>query len=236
VVFVVPRFEEIFNGLLNGRPMPAFTRFVIGLSTGARDHLPALLIGAAVAGGAFAALRQTRPGRAALDRLRLHFPILGELHRKTAVARFTRTLGTLTTNGVPILQALQIVKDTAGNGVVAGAVQVVHDRVADGEPMAGPLRESGVFPALVAGMIDIGEQTGALPEMLNRVADACDEEVDHATAALTSLLEPILIVFLAIIVGAIVIALFLPLIDVVLNFDSGGAGAGSPGGGGGDAP
>ena len=219
MVFVVPRFNDIFNGLLNGRPMPAFTQFVLGVSTYARDHLIVTLgtVAAIVVSVAF--LGRTRPGRAALDRLKLSLPLFGDLIRKTAVVRFTRTLGTLTANGVPILQALKIVKDTAGNGVISNAVQAVHDSVADGETIATPLRMSGVFPALVPGMVDIGEQTGALPEMLNKIADTYEDEVDHSVAALTSLLEPVMIVFLAIIVGAIVIALFLPLVDIVTNFD-----------------
>jgi type IV pilus assembly protein PilC len=224
IVFVVPRFNDIFNGLLNGRPMPVFTQFVLGVSTYAKDHLIVTvgIAGSLVVGMAFAG--RTRPGRAVLDRLKLQLPLFGDLLRKTAVVRFTRTLGTLASNGVPILQALQIVKDTAGNVTISRAVQAVHDSVADGETITTPLRTSGVFPALVTGMVDIGEQTGALPEMLNKIADTYEDEVDHSVAALTSLLEPVMIVFLAIIVGGIVIALFLPLVDVVLNFDPNGGG------------
>jgi type IV pilus assembly protein PilC len=227
VVFVVPRFNEIFNGLLNGRPMPVFTQFVLGVSTYAKDHL-FVTMGTVVAFVvSITFLGRTRPGRAALDRLKLNLPLFGDLIRKTAVVRFTRTLGTLTANGVPILQALQIVKDTTGNVTISRAVQAVYDSVADGETITTPLRISGVFPALVIGMVDIGEQTGALPEMLNKIADTYEDEVDHSVAALTSLLEPVMIVFLAIIVGAIVIALFLPLVDVVLNFDPNGGGNGN---------
>ena len=230
IVFVVPRFNEIFSGLMNGKPMPAFTQFVLGISTFARDHLLVTVgfLGALVVGAT--ALGRTRAGRGILDRLKLSLPLFGELLRKTAVVRFTRTLGTLVTNGVPILQALQVVKDTTGNVVVSKAVQAVHDSVADGETISTPLRMSGVFPALVTGMVDIGEQTGALPEMLTKIADTYEDEVDHTVSALTSLLEPVMIVFLAVIVGAIVIALFLPLVDVVTNADfTGGGGGGNAG-------
>lgn len=221
VVFVVPRFQEIFDGLMGGRPMPTLTRWVIGFSLAARDHLAVVLAILGALGTAAVLLVRTPPGRLVFDRLKLAAPLFGDLIRKASVVRFTRTLGTLATNGVPILQALQIVRDTTGNVIVSRAVQSVHDSVADGEPVAVPLRASGVFPALVVGMVDIGEQTGALPEMLTRIADTYEEEVDHSVTALTSLLEPVMIVFLAIVVGCIVIALFLPLIDMVSGMDGG---------------
>ena len=135
------------------------------------------------------------------------------------MARFARTLGTLVSNGVPILPALNIVKETTGNTIVSDAVANVYTSVQEGETITAPLRASGVFPAVVVGMVDIGEQTGALPEMLLKIADNYDDEVDNAVAAMTSLLEPIMIIFLAIIVGSIVIALFLPLVDVAMNAD-----------------
>jgi type IV pilus assembly protein PilC len=142
---------------------------------------------------------------------------------KVAIARFTRTLGTLVSSGVPILQALTIVKETAGNVIIANAVNSVHEAVKEGETITAPLESSGVFPPMVISMVDVGEQTGALPEMLLRIADNYDEEVDNAVAAMTSLLEPIMIVFLAVVVGSIVIALFLPLIKMM---DSVGSEAG----------
>jgi type IV pilus assembly protein PilC len=227
MVFIVPRFKEIFDGLLNGRPLPAFTQFIMSLSLYAQKHfLGSALFLVAVAFGIFFGGR-TRAGRQLVDRLKLALPLLGDLFRKTAVVRFTRTLGTLASNGVPILQALQIVRETAGNVVISRAVQSVHDSVEDGETIAVPLRISGVFPALVVGMVDIGEQTGALPEMLSKIADTYEDEVDNTVAALTSLLEPVMIVFLAIVVGSIVIALFLPLVDAALNV-SGGTGSSDP--------
>jgi type IV pilus assembly protein PilC len=219
LVFVVPRFEEIFQGLLNGRPMPDFTRFVLDLSTAVKNHI-FLLLGLAL--GTILPLKLlagTRPGHHLTDRIKLNFPILGQIIRKAVVARFTRTLGTLVSNGVPILPALNIVKETTGNTIVSDAVADVYTSVQEGETITAPMRASGVFPAVVIGMVDIGEQTGALPEMLLKIADNYDDEVDNAVAAMTSLLEPIMIIFLAIIVGSIVIALFLPLVDVAMNAD-----------------
>ena len=132
-----------------------------------------------------------------------------------AISRFTRTLGTLVSSGVPILQALTIVRETSGNVVVSNAVTMVHESVKEGETITAPLDQSKVFPPMVISMVDVGEQTGALPEMLMRIADNYDEEVDNAVAAMTSLLEPIMIVFLAVIDGSIVLALFLPLISLI---------------------
>ena len=151
-------------------------------------------------------------------------PVVGPVISKVAISRFTRTLGTLISSGVPILQALTIVKETAGNVIISNAVNSVHESVKEGETITAPLEASGVFPPMVISMVDVGEQTGALPEMLLKIADNYDEEVDNAVAAMTSLLEPIMIVFLAIIVGSIVIAMFLPLIEMMnsMGNDSGG--------------
>jgi len=153
-------------------------------------------------------------------------PVVGPVVSKVAISRFTRTLGTLVSSGVPILQALTIVKETAGNTVIANAISRVHDSVKEGESIVQPLDASGAFPPMVISMVDVGEQTGALPEMLLKIADNYDEEVDNAVAAMTSLLEPIMIVFLAFIVGSIVIAMFLPLIDLMNKVgDTGGKGS-----------
>jgi type IV pilus assembly protein PilC len=154
-------------------------------------------------------------------------PAVGPVISKVAISRFCRTLGTLVSSGVPILQALTIVKETAGNVVIANAVVKIHESVKEGETITAPLESSNVFPPMVVSMVDVGEQTGALPEMLLRIADNYDEEVDNAVAAMTSLLEPIMIIFLAVIVGSIVIAMFLPLIAMIQNLsggDSGGPG------------
>ena len=158
---------------------------------------------------------RTKFGRHAFDKFKLKMPVLGPVVSKVAISRFTRTLGTLVSSGVPILQALTIVKETAGNVIVANAVGAVHESVKEGETITAPLEASGVFPPMVISMVDVGEQTGALPEMLLKIADNYDDEVDNAVAAMTSLLEPIMIVFLAVIVGSIVIAMFLPLIELM---------------------
>jgi type IV pilus assembly protein PilC len=150
-----------------------------------------------------------------LDKIKLHTPLFGDLLRKSSISRFSRTLGTLVTSGVPILQALNITRDTAGNVIISDAVTKVHDAVKEGESIVQPLEASGVFPPMVISMVDVGEETGQLPEMLLKIAEVYDDEVDNAVEGLTSLLEPIMIVFLALIVGTIVIALFMPLIEII---------------------
>jgi type IV pilus assembly protein PilC len=137
------------------------------------------------------------------------------LIRRTVISRFTRTLGTLMAAGVPVLQALTIVRDTAGNAVFASALQRVHDSVKEGESMAAPMEHAKVFPPMVVSMVEVGEETGALPDMLTRIADTYEDEVDNAVAGLTSILEPVMIMFLAVIVGTIVIAMFLPLVSII---------------------
>lgn len=215
MVFVVPRFQAVFEGLLGGAAMPAFTRFVMGLSDVARHNAPMVGLGIlAVIIAAMLALR-TQWGRWTFDLLKLRAPVIGPVFRKTAISRLTRTLGTLLHSGVPVLQALTIVKETAGNKIVGQLVGDIHESVKQGETVTAPLRNSSVFSPVYVGMVDVGEQTGALPEMLLKIADQCDDDVDNAVSAMTSLLEPILIVFLAVVVGSIVIAMFLPLITVL---------------------
>jgi type IV pilus assembly protein PilC len=215
LIFIVPRFEIIFHDMLGDKPLPAITLFVIGVSDFMQKHW-AVLLGAMIAlfvAGKVAA--RTRAGRAALDRLKLRTPLFGDLIRKTSISRFSRTLGTLVTSGVPILQALNITRETAGNMVIARAISQVHDSVKEGESITLPLETSGAFPPMVISMIDVGEETGQLPEMLLKIAEVYDDEVDNSVAALTSLLEPIMIVLLALIVGTIVIALFMPLVSII---------------------
>jgi type IV pilus assembly protein PilC len=216
MVYVVPRFQEVFEGLLGGAAMPPFTVFVLNLSAVLKDHLFVAAITFGLCLGSFLLAVRTGRGRRWFDRFRLTVPILGPVVRKVAISRFARTLGTLLNSGVPILQALAIVKETAGNVVVGNVISLVHDSVKEGGTVAGPLKASGVFPAMVAGMVDVGEQTGALPDMLMKIGDIYDDEVDNAVSALTSLLEPVMILFLAVVVGSIVIAMFLPLI-VIMN-------------------
>jgi type IV pilus assembly protein PilC len=225
MVKVVPQFQTVFEGMLEGAQLPAFTRLVLGISAMVKDHILitlGIIVGLWVL---FLLFIRTKFGRHAYDKFKLKMPVIGPVVSKVAISRFTRTLGTLVSSGVPILQALTIVKETAGNVIVANAVGSVHDSVKEGETITAPLEASGVFPPMVISMVDVGEQTGALPEMLLKIADNYDEEVDNAVAAMTSLLEPIMIIFLAVIVGSIVIAMFMPLIDLMNRVgDVGGPG------------
>jgi type IV pilus assembly protein PilC len=228
MAFVVPRFKLVFDGLLNGASLPLFTQIVFHVSDVVTHNLPLLALTVAAAGVLLALVLRTAWGRWSFDRFKLSMPVLGPLFRKLAISRFARTLGTLVSNGVPILQALSIVKETAGNVVVGRLISTVHENVKQGEPLAPTLKASPLFPAMVAGMVDVGEQTGALPEMLMKIADNYDDEVENAAGAMASLLEPIMIVFLAVIVGSIVVAVFLPLIYIVTQgFDNPGGHAGA---------
>jgi type IV pilus assembly protein PilC len=209
---------------MHGKTMPTFTMFILGISEGVKAHALAAGIGSAGLLVTVLLLLKTQWGRWLVDWLKLSLPILGPVFRKASIARFTRTLGTLASSGVPLLQALIIVRETAGNKVIGRVISALHESVKQGDPIAPTLKGSGVFPAMVAGMVEVGEQTGALPEMLLKVADGYDEEVDNAVNAITSLLEPLLIVLLAVVVGSIVIALFLPLISIMTDMDAGSGG------------
>jgi type IV pilus assembly protein PilC len=215
MIWVVPKFKDIFKDMLPGEDLPGFTRFVLGISDAIAHHFIVVASLVAVLVVALIAFIRTRPGRRMFDKFKLSMPVIGEVLRKVAISRFTRTLGTLVSSGVPILQALTIVKETSGNVIVGSAVAAVHESVKEGETITKPLEDSNIFPPMVISMVDVGEQTGALPEMLMKIADTFDDEVDNAVAAMTSLLEPVMIVFLAVVVGSIVIALFLPLIKLM---------------------
>ncbi len=215
MTFVVPKFEEIFADLLDGGSLPKLTQVVMAVSKIIKSQFLVVVGCLVVLVIIVKASAKTTGGRYLLDKIKLNSPVFGPLIRKVAIARFTRTLGTLISSGVPILQALNIVRETAGNAVVARAVTQVHDAVKEGERIVQPLEASGIFPPMVVSMVEVGEETGALPDMLMKIADVYDDEVDNAVTALTSLLEPIMIVFLAFVVGTIVIALFLPLIDII---------------------
>jgi type IV pilus assembly protein PilC len=215
MVFVIPQFEKIFSGMLKGQSMPALTLAVLSVSNFIKNNI-LVTIGIVVACYfAFKAWHKTRSGTRAVDWVLLHAPGAGPLFLKSSISRFTRTLGTLLASGVPILQALLITRDTSGNVHVADALNIVHDRVKEGDNVARPLDSTKVFPTMVTSMIEVGEETGALPDMLNRVADIYDEEVDNSVAGLTSIIEPIMIVFMAVVVGTIVIALFLPIVKII---------------------
>ena len=221
LVFIVPKFEQIFKDMLGNKPLPALTAFVIACSRAVKDNflIIAGIVAALVVG--YRMFASTAAGKIIIDKVMLRAPLFGDLIRKSSISRFSRTLGTLVTSGVPILQALNITRETAGNYVVGEAIGKVHDSVKEGESIVQPLEASGIFPAMVISMIDVGEETGQLPEMLLKVAEVYDDEVDNAVAGLTSLLEPIMIVFLAVVVGTIVIALFLPLITIIQTMQGG---------------
>jgi len=215
LVFIVPKFQQIFHDMLGNKPLPGITQFVIDASAMMKGQWYFIIGGIVVLTVGYRMFAATPPGRMILDRLALYLPVFGDLTRKGAISRFARTLGTLVTSGVPILQALNITKETAGNSVIADAINKVHDSVKEGESIVQPLEASGVFPPMVISMIDVGEETGQLPEMLLKIAEVYDDEVDNAVTGLTSLLEPIMIVILAGIVGTIVVALFMPLISII---------------------
>lgn len=215
LVFIVPKFEQIFHDMLGDRPLPVVTTFIINVSRFVQNDWLVLIGGIIALVFAYKFTNRTTRGREILDRAKLRLPLFGDVIRKTAISRFSRTLGTLVSSGVPILQALTITRETAGNAVIAKAINQVHDRVKEGESIVQPLEASGAFPPMVISMIDVGEETGQLPEMLLKIAEVYDDEVDNAVAGMTAALEPIMIVFLALIVGTIVIALFMPLISII---------------------
>jgi type IV pilus assembly protein PilC len=215
MIFVVPKFQEIFTGLLKGQPLPWLTQMLLDVSNFLKNHYLTAIGGLIAAYFAFKFFSKTKLGRKIIDWSLIHMPVVGDLFLKAAIGRFTRTFGTLLASGVPILQALMITRDTSGNVHIANAINVVHDRVKEGDNVAKPLESTHIFPGMVTSMIEVGEETGALPDMLTRIADTYDEEVDNAVAGLTSIIEPIMIVFMAVMVGTIVIALFLPLVSII---------------------
>lgn len=220
MIVIVPQFETIFATMLGEAELPTLTAFVVGISRFMMNNI-LLIIGAIVVlVVGFNVFKATAFGAETIDRLKLKMPIFGDLMNKTAIARFTRTLGTLVSSGVPILNALNITRETSGNLIIAAAIGQVHERVKEGDSMVAPL-EAAKFPPIVVSMIQVGEETGNLPDMLNKVADVYEEEVDVTVAGLTSLLEPIMIVVLALIVGVIVTALFLPLLGIISNLSAG---------------
>jgi type IV pilus assembly protein PilC len=213
LIFVIPTFQSMFASAGIALPLP--TRIVIGASDLLQGYWWAMILGAV--GFAFGINRyyKTAPGKLNIDRFLLNVPVLGDLIRKSAVSRFTRTLGTLISSGVSILDGLEITARTAGNMVIHNAVMESRASIAGGETISAPLQKSKVFPPMVISMIAVGEQTGGLDEMLSKIADFYDDEVDAAVSALLSLLEPIMIVVLGVIVGGMVVAMYLPIFDMV---------------------
>ncbi len=213
LIFVIPVFESMFASV--GLPLPLPTRVVIALSRFLKGYWWAVGAGAF---GLYALTKKyyaTNDGKRKIDRALLSFPVLGDVLRKSAVSRFTRTLGTLISSGVSILDGLEITAKTAGNRVIQDAIMASRASIAGGDTIAAPLAKSSVFPPMVISMIAVGEQTGGLDEMLTKIADFYDEEVDAAVSGLLSLLEPVMIVFLGIVVGGMVVAMYLPIFDMI---------------------
>ena len=221
---VIPKFKQVFSDILGDAALPAVTEFVMGASEFVQHNGLQIAIGVAAVVVLYKIMGRTKGGAYMLDVMRIKIPVTGTLVKRTAISQVTRTLGTLLASGVPILQALQIVRDTAGNRVIARAIQSVHDAVKEGESMTDPLAASGVFPPMVVSMVQVGEETGALADMLTRIANAYDDEVDNAVSGLTAAIEPALIIFLALVVGTIVIAMFLPMIKIISSVSGSGAG------------
>jgi type IV pilus assembly protein PilC len=216
LVKVIPTFEAMYHDMGNAE-LPAATRFVINLSHSfvSKWYIFAGTLFGLVFG--VIAARRTEGGRETIDRILLHLPVIGPVLRKIVVARFTRTLGTLLASGVPILDALDICARTSGNRVVQQGILRARDKISEGHDMAGPLAESKVFPTMVVQMIGVGEQTGAMDQMLQKIADFYEEEVDTAVAGLTSLIEPVMMAFLGVVVGGLIIAMYLPIFKLAGN-------------------
>jgi type IV pilus assembly protein PilC len=220
LIKVIPTFESMYKEMGHAE-LPGATKFVINLSHGFvnRWYLYFGALFGIIAGSA--AMRRTDRGKEIFDRVLLRMPVMGGTLRKIVVARFTRTLGTLLTSGVPILDALDICARTAGNKVVEHGIQRSRDKIAEGHDMAGPLAESKVFPTMVVQMIGVGEQTGAMDQMLQKIADFYEEEVDAAVSAMTSLIEPVMMAFLGVVVGGLIIAMYLPIFKLASNIGGG---------------
>ena len=212
LVFVIPVFQKMFNDA--GMPLPGPTMIAIGVSEFVKAKIHWILIAAILFFVAFTKYYKTEKGRLTVDALALKMPVVGILIRKVSVAKFTRTMGTMLSSGVAILEALDIVARTAGNKVVENAIYTVRSGIAEGRTMADPLQTSGVFPAMVCQMIAVGESTGALDAMLEKIADFYDEEVDQAVENLTSMIEPMMIVFLGVVVGGLIVAMYLPIFQM----------------------
>ena len=215
LVFVIPVFEEMFADM--GGQLPAFTQMVVKVSDFTKKNVIYIVVGLILFIFAFKKFHSTEKGRAFIDKNILRLPVFGDLIRKVAVSKFTRTMGTMLSSGVAILEALEIVAKTAGNKTIEQAVYSVRSDIAAGRTMADPLIESGVFPSMVCQMIAVGESTGALDAMLEKIAEFYDEEVDQAVENLTALIEPFMLVFLGITIGGLVIAMYLPVFKMAAN-------------------
>ena len=224
LITVIPKFKQVFDDILGGAELPAITQFVIDASDWVQHNYITAGIGVVMLVVLKKIIGKTEKGAKVFDWLSLRMPVTGTLVQRTAVSRVTRTLGTLLASGVPILQSLMIVRDTTGNRIVSKALQSVHDAVKEGEGMTTPLSQCWVFPPMVVSMVEVGEETGALAEMLTRIANTYDDEVDNAVAGMTAAIEPALIIVLAVVVGTIVVAMFLPMIKIISAVSAGGVG------------
>jgi general secretion pathway protein F len=212
MTFVVPKITEMLTD--TGQTMPLPTRVLIAISDAFKDYWIVLPLGIAALSVIYNRVYKTKRGELAIDRLKLRLPIVGELLRKSAVARFTRTLSTLLSSGVPAVRSLEIVQTVVGNRIVADATGHIRVRILEGTDIATPLKTTGAFPSVVGYMVAVGEQSGQLEEMLDRIADAYDEEIEVVTERITTVLEPIMIIFLAVVVGYIVWSIVLPILQV----------------------
>lgn len=216
MIFIVPNFQKIFTELLGeDESLPGLTLFVMDVSRMLKEEIWVFVIGIVGIIILYKIINKTKYGKWGIDWCKYNMPLFGPIVSRSAISRFSRTLGTLMSSGVPVLNALIIVRDTAGNELVTNAVQKVHDAVKEGDGIAAPLGATAIFPQMVISMVEVGEETGKLPEMLDKIANTYDEEVDNAVSALTSMIEPLMIVGLAVIVGTIVVALFLPLTKII---------------------
>ncbi len=213
LTYIVPVFAKMFEGL--GAELPKPTQVVLGISHFLRGNVVYMFTGFIASIVAFRFWVKTDKGRLRFDKILLRAPMIGTLIRKSAVSRFTRTLGTLLSSGVSILDALEITAKTAGNRVISDAIRRSVVAIAEGDTITGPLRDTGVFPPMVTQMISVGEKTGGLDEMLSKIADFYDEEVDVAVGALTSIIEPVIIVFMGVVIGGILVAMYLPMFDII---------------------
>lgn len=212
MIFVIPTFQAMFADM--GAALPALTQIVINISDFVKSNILYIIVGTVLAGFAYKKFYATDKGKRIMDQIFLQLPVAGPLIRKVAVAKFTRTMGTMLSSGVAILDALDIVAKTAGNKTVETAIYDVRTAIAEGRTMAEPLEESGVFPTLVCSMIAVGEATGALDTMLEKIADFYDDEVDEAVNAMTEMIEPAMMCFLGVVVGGLVIAMYLPIFSM----------------------
>ena len=223
LVAVIPKFQQVFNDMLGGAELPAITQFVINASQFVQQNGLQILLAIVALVVVMKIVGRTEKGAYFFDVVKLKAPVTGTLTQRSAVSKFTRTLGTLLSSGVPILQSLTITRDTTGNRVLTSAIQSVHDSVKEGESMTQPLSQCKVFPPMVVSMVEVGEETGALADMLTRIANTYDDEVDNAVAGMTAAIEPALIIVLAVVVGTIVIAMFLPMVKIIGSVSGAGA-------------